>query len=125
MSVITKPSSHEPNDLYAKVAGLISSARQQVRSAVNQAMVMTYWQIGQLIVEDEQSGKARAEYGKTVLKKMSDRLTQQFGKGFDISNLRYMRRFYLAFPIRDALRPDLSWTHYRLLLRVESEVARQ
>ena len=125
MSVITEPSSHEPDDLYAKVAGLISSARQQVRSAVNQAMVMTYWQIGQLIVEDEQSGKARAEYGKTVLKKMSDRLTQQFGKGFDISNLRYMRRFYLAFPIRDALRPDLSWTHYRLLLKVESEVARQ
>ena len=125
MSVITEPSSHEPDDLYAKVAGLISSARQQVRSAVNQAMVMTYWQIGQLIVEDEQSGEARAEYGKTVLKKMSDRLTQQFGKGFDISNLRYMRRFYLAFPIRDALRPDLSWTHYRLLLKVESEVARQ
>ena len=59
------------------------------------------------------------------LKKMSDRLAQQFGKGFDISNLRYMRRFYLAFPIRDALRPDLSWTHYRLLLKVESEVARQ
>ncbi len=125
MSVITKPGSHEPNDLYAKVAGLISSARQQVRSAVNQAMVMTYWQIGQLIVEDEQSGEARAEYGKTVLKKMSDRLTQQFGKGFDISNLRYMRRVFLAFPIRDALRPDLSWTHYRLLLKVESEVARQ
>ena len=69
MSVITEPSSHEPDDLYAKVAELISSARQQVRSAVNQAMVMTYWQIGQLIVEDEQSGEARAEYGNTVLKK--------------------------------------------------------
>jgi len=125
MSGITNPSSNEPHGLYAKVAELISAARQQVRSAVNQAMVMTYWQIGQLIVEDEQSGDVRAEYGKTVLKNLSERLTEQFGKGFDISNLRYMRRFYLAFPIRDALRPDLSWTHYRLLLKVESQAARQ
>ncbi len=96
-----------------------------IASSYAQAMVMTYWQIRQLVVEDKQSGKARAEYGKTVIKKMSDRLTQKFGKGFDIRNLRYMRRFYLAFPIRDALRPDLGRTHYRLLLNLESEVARQ
>jgi predicted nuclease of restriction endonuclease-like (RecB) superfamily len=88
-------------------------------------MVMTYWQIGQMIVEDEQSGEAKPEYGKAVLQGLSQRLSQDFGRGFDVSNLRYMRRFYLTFPIRDALRPDLSWTHYRLLLKVENATARQ
>lgn len=125
MSDITGPSSHRSDDLYVKVAELISAARQQVRTTVNQAMVMTYWQIGQMIVEDEQAGSEKAEYGKAVLKDLSERLTRRFGKGFDTSNLRHMRRFYTTFPIRDALRPDLSWTHYRLLLKVENEGARE
>ena len=123
MSGEINSSSHELNSLYAKVSELVSAARNQVRATVNQAMVMTYWQIGQLIVEDEQSGDVRAEYGKTVLKNLSEQLTDQFGKGFDISNLRYMRRFYLTFSNRDALRPDLSWTHYRLLLKVRQHVS--
>lgn len=125
MSGITQPSPNEPNGLYVRVAELISAARKQVRSAVNQAMVMTYWQIGQLIVEDEQSGAVQPEYGKAVLKRLSQGLSQDFGKGFDVRNLRYMRQFYLTFPNRNALRSDLSWTHYRLLLKVESEAARQ
>ena len=66
----------------------------------------------------------RAEYGKQLLKYLSDKLTREFGKGFDESNLRNMRRFYNIFPIRDALRPELSWTHYRSLMRVEDEEAR-
>lgn len=125
MSDITKPCPDEPNGLYVRVAKLIGAARKQVRSAVNQAMVMTYWQIGQLIVEDEQSGAVQPEYGKAVLKRLSQRLSQDFGKGFDVRNLRYMRQFYLTFSNRNALRSDLSWTHYRLLLKVESEAARR
>jgi predicted nuclease of restriction endonuclease-like (RecB) superfamily len=110
--------------LYSRVAGLITEARLQVRSAVNQAMVLTYWRVGQLIVEDEQGGEVRAEYGKAVLEGLAERLTVEFGKGFDITNLRHMRRFYTLFPNQDALRRELSWTHYRLLLKVELEVAR-
>ncbi len=110
--------------LYEKVSALISAARSRVRSAVNQEMVLTYWRIGQLIVADEQGGEMRAEYGKAVLEGLAERLTAEFGKGFDMTNLRYMRRFYQLFPIQDALRPELSWTHYRSLLKVENETAR-
>lgn len=81
---------------------------------------MTYWQIGQLIVEAEQQGKQRAEYGKYTLKNLSKQLTLEFGKGFDESNLRNFRTFYQSFPIRDTLRHELSWSHYRLLIRTES-----
>ncbi len=87
-------------------------------------MVLTYWQVGRLIVEDEQAGELRAEYGRAVLDGLAERLTAEFGRGFDITNLRHMRRFYLLFQIRDAVRPELSWTHYRLLLKVENEAAR-
>lgn len=76
-------------------------------------------------MEDEQQGKERAEYGKYVLKTVSERLTTMFGKGFDERNLRKMRQFYLTFPIRDSVRPELSWTHYRRLIRVENPIARQ
>jgi hypothetical protein len=110
--------------LYEKVAAVIGAARSRVRSTVNQAMVLTYWQVGQLIVEDEQAGEVRAEYGKAVLEGLAARLTGEFGKGFDARNLRNMRQFYLTFPIWNALRTELSWTHYRLLLKVESEAAR-
>lgn len=87
--------------------------------------MQSYWEIGRLLVEHEQQGKERAEYGKSVLKIVSVRLTEMFGKGFDVSNLRNMRQFYLAFPIRDALRRELSWTHYRSLIRIENPKARQ
>lgn len=110
--------------LYEKVAALIGLARSRVRSVVNQEMVLTYWQIGQLIVEDEQAGAVRAEYGKAVLDGLAQRLTAEFGKGFDARNLRNMRQFYLLFPNWNAVRTELSWTHYRLLLKVENEVAR-
>lgn len=83
----------------------------------------SYWEIGRLLVEDEQQGKERAEYGKYLLKEISQRLTEMFGKGFDERNLRNMRQFYLAFPIRNALRTELSWTHYRSLLRIENPKA--
>jgi DUF1016 N-terminal domain len=110
--------------LYEQVAALIVAARSRVRSVVNQEMVLTYWQVGRLIVEDEQAGKERAEYGKAVLQVLAERLTAEFGKGFTVNNLRYMRQFYSLFPNHHALRDDLSWTHYRLLLKVERETAR-
>ncbi|WP_439328065.1 PDDEXK nuclease domain-containing protein [Lonepinella sp. BR2357] len=112
------------NTLFSQIAEIIHQARNQVRQTVNVAMVQSYWQIGRLIVEDEQQGESRAEYGKYVLKDLSERLTEMFGKGFDERNLRKMRQFFMAFPIRDSVRPELGWTHYRRLLRVENEQAR-
>jgi predicted nuclease of restriction endonuclease-like (RecB) superfamily len=111
--------------LVSEIRELIQTARQQVVQTVNSAMVQTYWHIGRLIVEDEQQGEARAAYGKQQLQRLSRELTEEFGKGFDVTNLRNMRRFYETFPKRDALRPELSWTHYRTLIRVESDSARE
>jgi DUF1016 N-terminal domain len=110
-----------PDSLEQKILSLVEVVRKQVRSAVNQAMVMAYWQIGQFIVEDEQAGKVQAEYGKAVLEGLSERLTAELGKGFDIRNLRSMRQFYLLFPNRNAVRSDLNWTHYRLLIWAKNE----
>lgn len=106
------------------IAVQIEQARGQLRQAVNSIMVQSYWEIGRLIVEDEQQGESRAEYGKQQLQQLSQQLTERLGKGFDITNLRKMRTFYQAFPIRDALRLELSWTHYRTLLRIDNPQAR-
>lgn len=110
--------------LLDNLRGLITSGRQQALRAVDVVQVHTCWELGRHIVEFEQGGAGRAEYGKQLLSQLAKVLTAEFGKGFDASNLRYMRLFYQAFPIRDALRHELSWTHYRLLLRVENAKAR-
>ena len=78
------------------------------------------WLIGQQIVEHEQHGEARADYGKGLLKELAMRLTSDFGKGFDERELRKMRQFYQMFKIRDTLRPELTWSHYRRLISVEN-----
>lgn len=114
----------QTNDIYNTIREIISLSRQRVYRIANAALLETYWQIGQIIVEDEQNGNAKAEYGKGTLKTLANQLTLEFGKGFDDSNLRNMRSFYKAFPIRDALRHELSWTHYRLLSRLDSEQKR-
>ncbi|MDF0605884.1 PDDEXK nuclease domain-containing protein [Neisseriaceae bacterium TC5R-5] len=103
---------------------LIANARSRALRAVDVIQVQTCWQIGRHIVEFEQAGQARAAYGKRLLPLLAEQLSAEFGKGFDASNLRYMRLFYLAFRKCDALRHELSWTHYRLLTRVEKEDAR-
>ncbi|TYQ21651.1 UNVERIFIED_ORG: putative nuclease of restriction endonuclease-like (RecB) superfamily [Zoogloea ramigera] len=103
---------------------LIRQARQRALRAVDTVQVQTCWELGRHIVEFEQGGSARAAYGKRLLSELAKALTAEFGKGFDASNLRYMRLFYQAFPKCDALRHELSWTHYRTLLRVDSETAR-
>ena len=110
-------------DTYKAVRWYVVDAQKQVTVAVNSAMVIAYWNIGKQIYEACGENE-RAEYGKQLLKYLSDKLTREFGKEFDESNLRNMRRFYNIFPIRDALRPELSWTHYRSLMRVEDEEAR-
>lgn len=110
--------------LLGNLGALIRQARQKVLRAVDTIQVQTCWQIGRHIVEFEQGGARRAGYGKQLLSTLAEVLTAEFGKGFDASNLRYMRLFYQAFPIRDALRHELSWTHYRRLLRVDNDSAR-
>ena len=117
-------SNRAANALLEGLRDLIREARQRVARTVNDAQVQTYWRIGQHIVEFEQEGEARAQYGKGLLQRLGAGLTAEFGRGFEATNLRHMRAFYRAFPIRDALRPELNWTHYRLLLRVEDENAR-
>ena len=113
------------SQLLHSLRDLIQNARQRALRAVDAVQVQTCWEIGRHIVEFEQGGSARAEYGTGLLQTLASSLAAEFGRGFDVSNLRHMRVFYQAFPIRDALRPELSWTHYRTLLRVESGSARQ
>jgi len=110
--------------VYSGIKKILEEARSTAYRAVNFAMVQEYWNIGRVIVEDEQKGKEKADYGKKLIKKLSKRLKADFGKGFDPSNLCYMRSFFLAFPILDAVRRELTWTHYRLLLKIEKENSR-
>lgn len=116
---------NEIKNLYDEIKSVLLQARARAYSAVSFAMITAYWSIGQLIVEHEQMGGARAEYGKAVLDGVAERLTADFGKGFDYRNLAYMRKFYLTFPNVNALRSELTWTHYRSLLRVENKQARE
>ncbi len=114
-----------PAELLDALRALIQKGRQQALRAVDMVQVQTCWEIGHHIVEFEQGGEVRAAYGKKLLPQLATVLSREFGKGFDATNLRHMRGFYQAFPIRDALRRELSWTHYRLLLRVSSQEAQQ
>jgi len=130
------------NTLFNKIADAILLARKQVSSTVNLVMVHTYFQIGSMIVEDEQGGEERASYGKSVLKDLSKRLTDKFSRGFSVDNLQNMRRFYLTYskyetpsrilgndenvfePIRQTLSAEsynfkLSWSHYLILMKIE------
>ncbi len=109
---------------YRHIIEALRNARANAYRAVNSAMVDAYWNIGRMIVEEQQQGRERAAYGAALIKNLSTQLSKEFGKGFDERELRRIRQFYLSFPIRDALRPELAWTHYRLLIRVEKPAAR-
>lgn len=122
---MSEPAQNPLLDLVQSIARYVEQARRQVRQAVNSAMVQSYWEVGRLIVEHEQQGESRAEYGKRQLQQLSQELTERLGKGFDVTNLRSMRRFYQLFPIRDAVRLELGWTHYRTLMRVDNPSARE
>ncbi len=112
------------DQLYQRVREIIDRSRRKIYQAISFEMVQAYWHIGREIVEEEQKGQKRAAYGSNLLKELSGKLTSAYGKGFDESNLRNIRQFYMTFPKYDALRHELSWTHYRLLMRIENANAR-
>ena len=126
MSALRPDNTQDPQlaSLLGNLGELIRDARQKVLRAVDTVQVQTCWQIGRHIVEFEQEGARRAAYGQRLLPTLAKVLTTDFGKGFDERNLRYMRDFYQTFPIWNAVRSELSWTHYRRLLRVDNEHAR-
>lgn len=144
------------NNLFADIKSILEQARNSAVRTVNFSMVLAYWQIGKRIVEEEQGGSKKANYGDKILADLAVKLTTDFGKGFNLTNLKYFRQFFIVFSpnqighavgdqfkgsnkieightvsdeldalsIQDALRHELSWTHYRLLLKVENEAAR-
>ena len=109
---------------YNEIKNILNIARNKVYKTANFVMVEAYWNIGKSIIE-EQGGNEKAEYGAGLIKELSKQMTQDFGKGFTVTNLKYMRQFYLTFPNSHALRDELSWTHYRLLIKVENDNARE
>jgi DUF1016 N-terminal domain len=110
----------ENTELLRSIKSIILEARQRVFRTTNTLLLQTYWNIGKLIVEEEQKGRTKADYGKSTLKNLAQQLTLEFGKGFDYTNLTNMRKFFMSFPIIDTLRQELSWSHYRLLSRLDT-----
>ena len=110
--------------LFEQVRLVLDSAQQQVRHSINDVMVQSYWHIGRLIVEDEQGGAARAQYGKQTLQQLSQKLSAEYGKGFSPQSLWNFRQFYLEFPILSTAWRELRWSHYRVLMRVKNIAAR-
>ncbi|WP_376777578.1 YhcG family protein [Flavobacterium covae] len=110
-----------------EIKQILSQARQKTYQAINTAMVEAYWNIGRKIVEEEQNGKERAQYGKEIIKTISIELTREFGKGFSERNIRNFRQFFIAFPeveIWQTLSAKLNWSHFQLVLKVADENAR-
>ena len=130
--------------VFDRIRQILESAKSSASRSVNSAQVIAYWLIGKEIVEEEQQGKKRAGYGQALLKGIAEKLSVDYGKGFSVQNLKFIRQFYLEFPklidpkrngyavssqsadswIPGQLKPDLSWTHYRTLLRVSKAEAR-
>jgi predicted nuclease of restriction endonuclease-like (RecB) superfamily len=126
-SPMASPSGRAVGELFGQVREVLLQARQVAHRSVNQAMVQAYWQVGRLIVEHEQAGQARAAYGAQVLAQLAERLTAELGRGFSLANLRNFRQFHLSISldeIRYAPSSELSWTHWRMLMRVANPVAR-
>ena len=112
-------------DFVLEIKQIVTQARQKAYAAINSAMVDAYWQMGKRIVEQEQFGKERADYGAQLLKSLSKELTAEFGKGFSVNSLYYFRQFYLAFPEKlPTLWGILTWSHYKRLLSVSNADAR-
>jgi hypothetical protein len=115
---------------YDAVAAVLRGAKRRAFNAVNTTMVETYWKVGRMIFEEEQSGHARAEYAAYLIRDLAKRLTREFGRGYSEANLRNFRQFFLTFPadeskgIRYTLCSELTWSHYRALMRVSNPAAR-
>ena len=105
----------------AQIKQIIARAKDQAIHAVDTTRVLMYWQIGKVIFNEEQKGKNRAEYGMFLIQSLSDKLEKESGSGFSARQLELFRQFYRSFPIANALRSQFSWTHYRLLMRIENK----
>ena len=114
-------------DFFEKITDLLKNARKKAVYSINQTMVYTYFEIGKIIIEEEQKGQKRAEYGKQIIKELSQKLIKEFGKGFSQRNLEQMRQFYLAYSNTQALSAEfrLSWSHYVFLTRIDNENERK
>ncbi len=126
------------SDLVNRIADILVAARTKVVREINRTQILAYWEIGREIVEFEQKGRARAEYGENILKRLSADMTAKFGRGFSAENLRLMRKFYITFAksktlstksekgqtLSDEFEPMLSWSHYCELLKMEEPLAR-
>ncbi len=115
------PAIIDDNDdaLLADLRAIIASGRGRAAAAVNAEIVATYWSVGERIIREEQAGHARADYGDRLLPRLGKTLSREFGRAFGERNLYFMRQFYLAYPIVNALRTELTWTHYRSLMRLD------
>jgi len=105
------------NQLIESIGAILKEARSRIATAVNTTLVKTYWNIGRYIVEFEQNGSERAEYGSNLLGRLSADLSHQYGKGFSRSNILYMRKFYICFPNSETVSHVLSWSHYFEILK--------
>lgn len=111
--------------LIEEIRSIIESARNNAVRSVDFCRVQMYWQIGRRIVEEEQGGETRAEYGKNIIKNLSAELTPEYGSGFGIRQLNYSRKFYLEYPIVHAVRAQFNWMQYKLLLDIPDKDKRE
>ncbi len=110
--------SNSIGDALVQIRQIVQQSRKQIAQSVNEALLQTYWDIGEVIVEQEQQGEVKAEYGKALMKSLSKALTKELGKGFSRSNLQNMRNFYLTYQICQTVSGKLSWSHYCELLSI-------
>ena len=112
-------------ELIQQIQSIISTTKERAIRSVDTERVLMYWQIGKVIFEEEQQGKDRADYGKYLIKSISETFQPQFGSGFSIRQLEMNRQFYKIFPNTNALSSQFSWTHYRTLIRIENQDKRE
>lgn len=108
-------------ELLSEIEAIISASKERAIRSVDFERVKMYWSIGQKIFEEEQQGKERAEYGRYLIKTLSQQLLPQCGSGFSVRQLERYRQFYRTFPIASALRTQFNWTHYRMLIRIDNQ----
>lgn len=122
--LIQKDNNYIREDLYLEIRSLINDARKRVRNYANATLLFVYWNIGKMIVE-EQGGEDKAKYGDKVIKELSERLTKDYGEGFNQRTLRRVRQFYITFKIWSTVWTELTWSHYRLLLTIPEQHIRE
>lgn len=117
----------QPNFLFENIKNLIKESQNRIISAITNTMSLTYFEIGRMIVEEEQKGELRANYGKQIIKTLSIKLTKDFGQGFSMRNIEQMRQFYIAYSIPQTVSAEfkLSWSHYLTLMRINDENERR